>query len=83
MRPEVLFQMSPLVEDRRVREFGERHLTAGPLSSPWSSGATWGVTMPTLGELVVKVGKGDGISAKVAWSALALPRMQVRGYPAL
>lgn len=59
-----------------------RRIGGGLLPPPWSSRAAWDVSMPTLGELVVKVRKGDRVAGKAMWSALNLPRLVARGYSA-
>lgn len=78
---ENLSVMWPLVEARLERELGQTCRSPRLLSSPWSTRATWVVSVPTLGELVVKIRSGDRAAEKVQWCALNLPRLAARGYP--
>ncbi len=51
------------------------------LSSPWTSRVTWAVSVPPLGELVVKIRKGERVAEKARWCALDLPLLAARGSP--
>jgi hypothetical protein len=73
--------LSARVEARLARELGEPSCSPRLLLSPWSSRATWAVSMPSLGELAVKVRKGDRASEKARWCELDLPLLAARGYP--
>jgi len=73
--------MWPVLEARLEQQLGERCRTSQRLSSPWTSRAAWAVSMPTLGELVVKIRKGDRAAEKTQWCALNLPLLAARGSP--
>lgn len=73
--------MWPWVEARLERKLGPRCRSPRLLFSPWSTRVTWAVSMPRLGELVVKISSGDRAAQKAQWCALNLPRLAARGYP--
>ena len=52
-----------------------------PLGRPRPSRATWAVETAKLGELVVKVRRGDRAYNKTQWCVANLPRLGARGYP--
>lgn len=79
--PENPSAMWPLVEGRLLGELGQPCRSSRLLSSPWSTRATWAVSMPTLGDLVVKVRNGDRAAEKAQWGRRNLPRLAARGYP--
>lgn len=68
------------VRTRLACELGE--LGCPELLSPaWSSRATWGVSAPGIGEVVVKARRGDRASQKTGWAVENLPRLAERGFP--
>lgn len=73
--------MWPMVAVRLQRELGESCRTPRLLSSPWTSRATWAVSVPMRGDLVVKIRRGDRVAAKAQWCALNLPLLAARGSP--
>ena len=73
--------MWPMVAARLQREIGETCRLPRLLSQPWTSRATWAVPTATLGDLVVKIRKGDRAAEKAQWCALNLPLLAARGSP--
>ena len=81
MQPEDPSATWPVVAARLQRELGETCRSPRLLSSPWRSRATWAVSTPTLGELVVKIRNADRAAEKARWCALNLPLLAARGSP--
>lgn len=73
--------MWPAVAARLQRQLGETVEAPRLLSSPWTSRATWAVSMPTLGEATVKIRRGNRAAEKAHWCALNLPLLAERGSP--
>ena len=71
----------PMVAARLQRELGESCESPRLLSSPWTTRITWAGSAPLLGELVVKIRKGDRVAEKAQWCALNLPLLAARGSP--
>jgi hypothetical protein len=80
--PENLSTMWPKAEAWLERELGQTLRSPRLLSTPWSTRATWAVSTPRLGDLVVKIRNGDRAAEKTRWAAANLPLLTARGCPA-
>lgn len=79
--PETLSAMWPIVAVRLQQVLGQTCRSPAMLASFWSTRAAWSVSMPTFGDLVVKIRNGDRAGAKAQWSARNLPLLAKRGSP--
>lgn len=79
--PENLHGMWSMVDDRLKRELGETCPSPRLVSSTWTSRITWALSLPKLGDLVVKIRQGDRVAEKAQWCALNLPLLAARGVP--